>query len=782
MNRIISRSFVVRLALPLALAFCLSGNAFAQQTGWPRSFSNSGGSLVLYQPQVDDWKNYAVVDARSAFALTPTGGKEEVGVVTFQLQSVVDMDSHTVFLYSPTLTSIYFPPPNTNTAQLESLVRTFLNPSATMDISVERLTASLKKKTAPAHATDVKNDPPTIFISFKPAMILLVNGKPVLAPVGGNVKVVVNANWPLFEESGTYYLFNGKGWMTSKSLSANWVSTSQLPADFSQVASSPNYPDLKAYIPAPVVPSSPAVFYSSTPAEIVVFQGQPQWEAVTGTQLLYASNTASPVFKYLPTGTYYYLTSGRWFSSKSPTGPWTFATNSLPADFRKIPVSSPMGGVLASVPGTQQAEDAVLMAQVPTTAEINPTEAAKEVKVSYNGSPQFSPITGTTMSYATNTPNRVIQVGSVYYLCLNGVWFMSNTPNGPWQTAPSVPPEIYTIPSSSPVYNVTYVTQTTLPSGYVQSSYTAGYMGTFITGFALGAIIADGTGYYYPPYIGWYGAYPCYYPYAATYGYHPVYNPYTGAYGYGASAYGPYGGQAHWGASYNPYTGTYARGATASGPWGSTAAAQAYNPYTGAYGQTHQSSNAYGSWGNSVYSKNGTTTYTQHQTTANGTEASGYNTKGGEAAATSTKYGNSAAAKSSSGDMYASHDGNVYKNTGSGWQSYNNGSWNNVQKPTQQSAEAAHPQASTDYNNAKASGGWGEANQEAQSRAQGDASTQRYDQAQHSGWGGSDGWGSHSGGGGWASRDGSGGWGGGGDHWGSGGGGGFARGGGGFRR
>ncbi len=47
-------------------------------------------------------------------------------------------------------------------------------------------------------------------------MILLVNGKPVLAPVGGNVKVVVNANWPLFEESGTYYLFNSKGWMTSK--------------------------------------------------------------------------------------------------------------------------------------------------------------------------------------------------------------------------------------------------------------------------------------------------------------------------------------------------------------------------------------------------------------------------------------------------------------------------------------------------------------------------------------------------------------------------------------
>ena len=129
------------------------------------------------------------------------------------------------------------------------------------------------------------------------------------------------------------------------------------------------------------------------------------------------------------------------------------------------------------------------MAQVPTTAVINPTTAAQQVKVNFNGTPEWAPITGTTMSYATNTPNRVIQVGSVYYLCLNGVWFMSNTPNGPWQTAPSVPPEIYTIPASSPVYNVTYVTQTTLPDGNVQASYTAGYMGTLSPEWRLARLL-----------------------------------------------------------------------------------------------------------------------------------------------------------------------------------------------------------------------------------------------------------------------------------------------------
>ena len=32
--------------------------------------------------------------------------------------------------------------------------------------------------------------------------------------------------------------------------------------------------------------------------------------------------------------------------------------------------------------------------------------------------------------------------------------------------------------------------------------------------------------------------------------------------------------------------------------------------------------------------------------------------------------------------MYAGADGNVYKKTDSGWQKYDNGSWNSVDKPT----------------------------------------------------------------------------------------------------
>ena len=124
---------------------------------------------------------------------------------------------------------------------------------------------------------------------------------------------------------------------------------------------------------------------------------------------------------------------------------------------------------MSSVPGTPEAKDAVLLAQIPTTVEINPTAAAA-VKVAYNSEPAFEPFPGTAMSQASNTPANVIKVRQRYYLCSQGVWFDSALPAGPWQTTVVVRQVIYTIPPNSPVYNVVYVMQQVTPTGSVQAS------------------------------------------------------------------------------------------------------------------------------------------------------------------------------------------------------------------------------------------------------------------------------------------------------------------------
>lgn len=676
------------LALTLAISAAHPVYATALDPGWPREIVRNDTTLIYYQPQIEDWKDFKEVTGRMAVSITPKGGKPQVGVVTLQAQSDVDVDSRNALLSNPRITGTSFPGADPATSQkLDQIVREFLNPDASLILSMDRLVASVEDKKTPAVA-EVKNDPPTIFVSYSPAMLLYVDGEPALAPIKDSaLSSVVNANWPLFFEpvGHQYFLFTGQSWMTSTDLKSGWSETKALPSSMSKVPADPAWADLKPFIP-PVQGQkikTPGVFYSSPPAALITFDGPPVYTKIQGTELVYAKNTESNVFVFSPTGTFYYLNAGRWYSAPGPGGPWTFATNQLPTDFAKIPRNSDAAWVLASVPGTPEAADAVLLAQIPTTVEVNPAAAAKVVKVVYDGEPKFQPIEGTVLSYATNTPDKVIKVDNRYYACTQGVWFDAASPSGPWQTSASVPPAIYTIPPSSPVYNVTYVTQQTTSTGSVQASYTAGYFGAFIVGAAVGAIIAQGNGYYYPPYIGWGGGrYPAYYPRPVPYAYN-TYNSHTGASGMVRGAYGP-NGAAQWGVSYNPHTGTYGRSAAVSGRYGSGAIGQAYNPYTGVYGATRQGSNAYGQWGSSVVTNGNQWAATQHRTTTNGTVGTYHNSEGAKAVAGANANGRVAVGKAASGDVYAGRDGNVYRNTGGDWQKYDDGTWSSVNKPAPQ--------------------------------------------------------------------------------------------------
>jgi hypothetical protein len=725
-----------------------AGSSPSGDSSWPREKFSNGNRLIIYQPQVDDWKNFQDLSWRMAISLTPKGGKTALGVVEMKGHTDIDNVAKVAIITNPQVTGTYFPSTDQATKEkVEQLFKSFV--PQTFTVSLHSLIASTPKKEAPAGA-QLNNDPPQIFVGYRPSILLSVNGEPVLSEVPNtNLKFVV-----------------GQQWLTASSLDGKWSPTKKLPPDMSKVPQDKQWSGLKKFIPPPAKSggATPDVFYSDKPAEVILFDGQPVYAQIQNTQLEYATNTNSVVFVYTPTQQFYYLTAGRWFQTTDlQQGPWTYATPDLPADFAKIPLSSPASGILATVPGTEEAKDAVLLAQVPTTMTVNAKAAASKVKVDYAGDPKFESIKGTSMEYATNTADKVIKVGDVYYLCLQGVWFMSPQATGPWTTCTSVPKEIYTIPSSSPVYNVTYVTQTGNPDGTVTSNYAAGYLGTFILGAATGAILADGSGYWWPPYCG--GGY--YYPYPATYcgaywgyGYHPYATPYydsaTGAYGWKGTAYGPYG-SATAGAGYNPYTGTYARGGTVSTPYGSRSAAQAYNPYTGRYAQTRQGSNPNAQWGSSYVSRGNQSAEAGHYSTANGTVAGAADSQGGKVAASSTKWGNSAVGKTASGNMYAGHDGNVYKNTGNGWQKYDNGSWNSVNKPqpnwqgaenTQQrtgsesyqqraSAPSNDNRSNADSYNRSGQGqggfdrsgggdGFGDMDREAQNRSRGDFSSQRF--------------------------------------------------------
>jgi len=659
---------LVALALAAQLTANLAANpggpALAADPGWPRELTSGQSRLVFYEPQVDAWKDFRDLDFRLAFELTPAGGKPAVGIGEIHARTDVDVDRRRAVIRDMKVVETRFPSsPPEERQRLDALFRKFVAERGDIPISLDRLVAVTEKPQAAPNAVAVRNDPPAIFVSYQPSVLLQTDGKPVAAAAGkaGGVEFIVNANWPVFHvpADGKYYLFDDTMWLSAARLEGPWAAAGPLPRVVTQVLSDPEWAGLKkASSTAPgKAKMLPAVFFSSTPAEVIMFDGKPIYSPIAGTGLVFAKNTDADLFVDQHSNSYYFLAAGRWFRATSLDGPWTFASNDLPADFAKIPQDSPAARVLASVPGTEAAKDAVLLAQVPTRVTLDPKEAAKLVDVSYDGQPEFKPIEGTSMQYAVNTPDRIIKVDNQYYLCESGVWFQSATPTGPWTTAPSVPSQIYTIPPSSPVYNVTYVTQTTTSSGYVDASYTAGYFGTFIMGMAVGAIIADGSGYWYPPHYHYpaYGGYPVYRPYAATYGAGSFYNPYTGAHGASRGVYGPY------------------RGATGSA---------SYNPYTGTAAATRQASSVYGNWGSSVVQRGATTTATRHASTARGTAGAAHSSTGAAAVAGSGARGTGGAVRTAGGDLYAGKDGNVYRRSGGSWQRYDNGNWSSTAAQT----------------------------------------------------------------------------------------------------
>ena len=220
-------------------------------------------------------------------------------------------------------------------------------------------------------------------------------------------------------------------------------------------------------------------------------------------------------------------------------------------------------------------------------------------------------------------------------------------------------PQVVYVPQYNPtvVYGTPYVTP-----GYSTAAVVTTAVVAFGVGIAVGAAINNSWGYSYWN-CNWHGGTVVYH----STGYYGNSAWHGGYYGSSATAYGP-NGVARAGNAYNPSTGTYARGASTTTAYGHQAVGQAYNPNTGAYAATHQASNAYGNYGSSVVSKNGNTAYTQHQTTAQGSVGTVQTSAGGRGAAATGANGNSGAiGQTANGNKYAAANGNVYKNTGSGW-------------------------------------------------------------------------------------------------------------------
>ena len=516
------------------LAVLVAGAASAADDPWPREIRAKQGKVVIYQPQLETFRGDQL-SARAAVSVQKTGMKAPVfGVVWFESRVSTDRDTRMVELKEVKVSRIKFP--NAKPEQ-EKKLAAFLEkeiagwPNRT--ISLDRLLAALAAVEKERGGARYNTQPPVILFSKTPAVLVLIDGKPILRDIAGSkVQRVVNTPFVLLfdPEGGKYYLTGDALWFAASQVMGPWELLLESPPATVVTAAQGI---AEAEVPTKVRPETvkagvvPKIIVAFDPTELIVADGEPEFTALAGTDLLYLANSSRDVFMEVGSQQYYVVLAGRWFKSPSlENGPWSYVeSDKLPPGFYRIPPDSVKGHVLAFVPGTQWAQEAVADAQIPVTAGI-PRNAT--TKISYDGEPKFQGIEGTSMQYAVNTDKPVLKVGDGYYAVDNAVWYEAKDPQGPWKVATSVPDQVYDMPPTSPVYNTKYVRVYESTPDTVYQGYTPGYTGSYVSG----ETVVYGTGYSYPPYV----STSVYYPPPVTYGYAPVYNPGYGAWNFLAGA------------------------------------------------------------------------------------------------------------------------------------------------------------------------------------------------------------------------------------------------------
>ncbi len=635
----------------------------AEEGGWPRELDVKGGKIVIYQPQPESFRGDDL-RARAAISVLEKDAAGPVfGVVWFAARVATDRDERVVRLLDVKVPRVHFPdvPP-----EKEKQLITVLESEITKwegSISLDRLLVSLEEAEREQTSADsMKTDPPKILFTTDPAVLIIIDGEPILqATDDERFMRVINTPFLIVLDTRTsgYYLDGGENWYAAESAKGPWEHVDGVPLEVLSLRPPPD-PDEAEEEMAEEKPEDeeppddriPRIVVATEPTELIVSDGEPTWSPIGDTTLLYMSNSESDVVLDVRTQRRFVVLSGRWYASPSMEGPWTYVPASeLPPAFGRIPPESEVGHLLVFVAGTELAEEAVLDSQIPQTSAI---KRSTTLVVTYDGKPEFKKIDDTDLKYAANTTFSVIKYKEKYYACDQAVWFVADDPLGPWIVADEIPAEIYTLPPSCPIYNVKYVRIYYVTPDVVYVGYLPGYTGSYV----YGSTVVYGTGYYYPPYHG-----TVYVSYPSTWGFHVRYNPWYG-WGFGFSY------------STGRFTITIGFGGHRHGWWGPGR----YHGYRRGYhrgwhhGYRAGARAGYGAGQRHSYHRNNNIYRTQNNRKRSAASTA---SRGGAAGAQP----NRGTPSTKPNNVYADRNGNVYRKQGDQWQKRDGQGWSPTESP-----------------------------------------------------------------------------------------------------
>ncbi|HWB54146.1 MAG TPA: hypothetical protein VG722_08135 [Tepidisphaeraceae bacterium] len=503
---------------------------------WPMQLDTPDGQLTVYQPQPTKFDGDKLT-GRAAVSLVKSGAAEPIfGAIWLESRVSTDRVQRTVEILDVKVTRVRFPEGTDISADAITNALSAALPAHEMSLSLDQLIAMVEEVEQERQSIqDLSNTPPKIIFQTHPGVLIQYDGEPRFSNVS-NSNLLRADNTPFFvvedPASKTFFIKGAGRWFSARTPLGPFQLTSSVPAQMAALANSSGYQDPEQ----PLTDQEAAqmeVIAATEPTELIWTDGPMQMGTIPNTNLLYIMNTDSDVFRVIDSQAWYVLLSGRWFTASSQNGPWSFVpSDKLPDDFKHIPPASAKAEVLASIAGTQQAQDAIADTFVPQTAAIDRNNF-EQPPVAYDGSPDFEPIVGTPMEYAVNTPDSVILVSGRYYCCYGGVWYESAIATGPWGLCVAVPAVIYTIPPSCPLFPCRYCFVYGVTPEYCYVGYTPGYTGCY----RYGHVVVYGTGWRYRPWIGHHH----FYARPFTYGFDAHYDTYTGFWGFHVSVHTEHG-------------------------------------------------------------------------------------------------------------------------------------------------------------------------------------------------------------------------------------------------
>ena len=195
---------------------------------------------------------------------------------------------------------------------------------------------------------------PEIICTTKPGILVSIKGEPELAPISRpSLFYVVNTTSDLFKDAdkSQWYLLNSGRWFKTKDLqNGPWtlVQPDALPQTFANISNTSAKKHVlsnvsgtvqaREAIADQVIPQTATIKREHNPKLTIIYDGEPKFKDIPGTDMEYCINTKDALFKI--ENKYYLCKNAIWLVADDTKGPWDYALK-VPPEILKIPPTNP---------------------------------------------------------------------------------------------------------------------------------------------------------------------------------------------------------------------------------------------------------------------------------------------------------------------------------------------------------------------------------------------------------------------------------------------------------